>query len=621
MRWSLTILVILLGVILGSTWQCSETRSMDEEKVEKVVVYQLLPRLFGNTATINKSWGTIEENGVGKFNDIDDKALEALNDFGVTHIWYTGVLHHAVIRDYSAYGISKDDPDVVKGRAGSPFAVKDYYNVHPDLAVNPENRLEEFESLIRRTHRHGLKVIIDIIPNHVARNYESVSAPEGVKDFGAEDDESMVYQRNNNFYYLPGRPFIVPEWPKGYLPLGGERHPLANGVFDEDPAKWSGNGSRSQQPDFDDWYETVKVNFGVRPDGTHDFESLPEGFEDESVEMHYAFWKEKEVPDSWKKFKEIALYWIEKGVDGFRYDMAQMVPVEFWSYLNSAIKMAKPDAFLLAEIYQPELYHDYIFKGKMDYLYDKVELYDALKNIIMGVGSTDHLPPIFEGQKEIAHHLFHFMENHDELRLASPEFAGDAAAGKPAMVVSATVSSAPVMVYFGQEVGEKGAGNPGFGSPWRTTIFDYWGVTSHQRWMNEGEFDGGQLSGTEQALRSFYQHLLNFKAESDVLTGEYAEIHSYNREHTPGYTDRVFSFLRWKGGDRLLVLSNFDRQKSCEFDLQIPTELVGEMQLIPKNYELHDALGSDRQFDLLVTDSTAKIAIDLQPLESYILSF
>ncbi|MCA1747222.1 MAG: hypothetical protein LC655_05965, partial [Bacteroidales bacterium] len=201
-------MVILLGVFSGFTWQCSETRDMEEENIEKVVVYQLLPRLFGNTITTNKSWGTIEENGVGKFNDIDHKALEALNDFGVTHIWYTGVLHHAVIRDYLAYGISDDDPDVVKGRAGSPYAVKDYYNVNPDLAVDPANRLEEFESLIRRTHRHGLKVIIDIIPNHVARNYESISAPEGVNDFGADDDKSVVYDRDNNFYYLPGKPFI-----------------------------------------------------------------------------------------------------------------------------------------------------------------------------------------------------------------------------------------------------------------------------------------------------------------------------------------------------------------------------------------------------------------------------
>jgi hypothetical protein len=239
----------------------------------------------------------------------------------------------------------------------------------------------------------------------------------------------------------------------------------------------------------------------------------------------------------------------------------------------------------------------------------------------MGVGSTDHLPAIFEGQKEIAHHMLHFMENHDELRLASPDFAGDAAAGKPAMVVSATVTSAPVMVYFGQEVGEMGAGNPGFGNPWRTTIFDYWGVPSHQRWMNEGEFDGGQLSSSEQLLRHFYERLLNFKATSNALTGEYGAIHAYNRKHTPGYNNRTFSFLRWKDRDRLLVLSNFDQQNAIDFDLQIPSDLVGKMKLKPGSYPLHDELGSEREFELLVEDSSAVVKIGLEPLESFILSF
>jgi glycosidase len=613
--------VVLLTVLAGVTRQCKEAGKVEKEKMEKVVVYQLLPRLFGNAITTNKAWGTIEENGVGKFNDITDVALRALKDFGVTHIWYTGVLHHAVIRDYTEYGISGDDPDVVKGRAGSPYAVKDYYNVNPDLAVDPANRLEEFEALIRRTHKQGMKVIIDIVPNHVARNYQSVSAPAGVRDFGADDNRNVVYHRDNNFYYIPGRPFKVPEWPRGYQPLGGEWHPLADGNFEENPAKWSGNGARSQQPKFDDWYETVKVNYGVRPDGTYDFDQLPEGFENKPVEVHYDFWKDKEVPDSWKKFRDIALYWLDKGVDGFRYDMAQMVPVEFWSYLNSAIKMMRPDAFLLSEIYVPELYHDYIFKGKMDYLYDKVELYDTLKNIITGVGSTDHLPAIFEGRKEIAGHMLHFMENHDELRIASPEFAGNATFGKPAMVVSATATSAPVMVYFGQEVGEKGAGNPGFGNPWRTTIFDYWGVSSHQRWMNEGAFDGGQLSGAERSLRDFYHMLLNYKSESDVLTGEYAEIHQYNRENTAGYNDRLFSFVRWKGRERLLVITSFDPHETHRMELSVPPELFTELQLKTKTYKLRDQLGSGKQFELHVADSSALVQVEIEPLESYILTF
>jgi len=376
MKKSFVVSIISLFVIfVACNQQNKEIKEpMKTEKNHKEVVYQVFTRLFGNTNTTNKPWGTIEENGVGKFNDFTDKALQEIKDLGVTYIWYTGVPHHDVIKDYTAIGISNDDPDVVKGRAGSPYAVKDYYNVNPDLAVNPSKRLEEFEALIERTHNAGMKVIIDIVPNHVARNYEGKTNPEGVEDFGATDNKTKQYDVNNNFYYNPGEAFQVPEWRDGYLPLGGENHPLADGKFDENPAKWTGNGSRLSKPDVNDWYETVKINYGVSPDGRKDFNELPAGFDNEDYKAHFEFWKDKTVPSSWVKFKEIALYWTAKGVDGFRYDMAEMVPVEFWSYMNSAIKMVNSDAFLLAEVYNPDMYRAYIHLGKMDYLYDKVAL-------------------------------------------------------------------------------------------------------------------------------------------------------------------------------------------------------------------------------------------------------
>lgn len=331
-------LLMLAAILLSCKETLTENKNKPMNHNHKTVVYQVFTRLFGNTNTTNKPWGSIEENGVGKFIDFTDKALEEIKALGVTHIWYTGVPHHALIRDYTAYGISNDDPDVVKGRAGSPYAVKDYYNVNPDLAVNPAERLDEFKALVDRTHRHGLKVIIDIVPNHVARKYQSVSNPEGVEDFGASDDTSLEYARDNNFYYIPDKSFIVPTPLHGYLPLGGEQHPMIDGRFYENPAKWTGNGSRLPQPDFYDWYETVKVNYGVRPDGSYDFDTLPEDFNKKTPAEHFDFWQDKDVPDSWKKFRDIALYWIDFGIDGFRYDMAEMVPVEFWSYMNSAIK-------------------------------------------------------------------------------------------------------------------------------------------------------------------------------------------------------------------------------------------------------------------------------------------
>ncbi len=305
--------VSLIVIFVACNQEKKEQKEiMKSDKIHKEVVYQVFTRLFGNINTTNKPWGTIEENGVGKFNDFTDKALQEIKDLGVTYIWYTGVPHHDVIRDYTEYGISNDDPDIVKGRAGSPYAVKDYYNVNPDLAVNVENRLEEFEALIERTHKAGLKVIIDIVPNHVARNYEGKTNPKGVEDFGATDDKTAQYHVNNNFYYNPGEPFQVPVWENGYLPLGGEKHPLADHKFEENPAKWTGNGSRLSQPNMNDWYETVKINYGVSPDGRKDFDGLPEGFDNEDYKAHYEFWKDKKVPSSWVKFKDIALYWTDK---------------------------------------------------------------------------------------------------------------------------------------------------------------------------------------------------------------------------------------------------------------------------------------------------------------------
>ena len=471
------ILFLTSSLLLISSLSCqqknmqAQTQTNDSPATKKVVVYQVFTRLFGNQNTTNKPWGTIEENGVGKFNDFTDKALQEIKDLGVTHIWYTGVPHHALVNDYTRYGISNDDPDVVKGRAGSPYAVKDYYNVNPDLAVNPAKRLEEFEALIARTHKNGLKVLIDIVPNHIARKYEGKTNPKGVKDFGANDDKSLEYRRDNNFYYIPNSKFEVPT-DANYQPLGGQKHPLADGKFDEVPAKWTGNGSRLAKPDSNDWYETVKINYGIKPDGSKDFPLLPDGFDQKDFKAHAAFWKGKDVPDSWNKFRDIALYWIEKGVDGFRFDMAEMVPVEFWSYMNSSIKMKNPNAFLLAEVYNPNEYRNYIRLGKMDYLYDKVQMYDTLKNIVQGRGLPKHITGIREDLKDIEHHMLHFLDNHDEQRLASPQFAGDPKKGKPLMVVSATISSSPTMIYFGQEVGEPGVIDAGFGKNSRTSIFD-----------------------------------------------------------------------------------------------------------------------------------------------------
>ena len=623
---SITILLVILS-FFGCKNETkdvnTETSRSDNEIKEnmkkKEVVYQVFTRLFGNTNTTNKPWGTLEENGVGKFNDFTDKALNEIKDLGVTHIWYTGVPHHDVITDYTKYGISNDDPDIVKGRAGSPYAVKDYYNVNPDLAVNVANRLQEFEALIARSHKNGLKVLIDLVPNHVARNYQSLSNPKGTKDFGADDNTSVAYDVNNNFYYVPNEAFQVPDFLNGYLPLGGEKNPLSDNKFNENPAKWTGNGSRAAKPHFNDWYETVKVNYGVSPDGRKDFDELPAGFENEDYKKHFEFWQDKTVPNSWIKFRDIALYWTAKGVDGFRYDMAEMVPVEFWSFMNSAIKMKNPDAFLLAEVYNPNEYRNYIRKGKMDYLYDKVQLYDTLKHIMQGHGITDYIPPIQENLKDIEHNMLHFLENHDEQRIASPEFAGSAVKAKPAMVVSATISTAPTMIYFGQEFGEPGAENAGFGSASRTSIFDYVGVPTLQRWVNDKKFDGGKSTKEELALRDFHKRLLNFTISSDALMGEYQDIHQFNRQNTEWYNERVLSFVRWSSDEKLIIVSNFNANDTYGFELGVPQDIIQKWNLKDGEYQVEDQLYKKYKTILKVENNQARVRVDLKPLESFIL--
>ncbi|CCQ11717.1 Alpha-amylase [Pseudoalteromonas luteoviolacea B = ATCC 29581] len=564
--------------------------------VTKPVVYQVFTRLFGNTNTTNTPWGTLEENGVGKFADFTPRALSEIKSMGVTHIWYTGVLHHALVGDYQHLGISADDPDVVKGRAGSPYAIKDYFNVNPDLATDAAHRLSEFEALIARSHDAGLKVIIDIVPNHIARNYFSITLPEGVENFGAQDDTRVVYAKDNNFYYIPDSEFSVPD-DENYRPLGGEAHPLADGKFIEVPAKWTGNGSRAAKPDINDWYETVKVNYGVKPDGSYDFASLPAHYASQSFQAHYAFWAEQTVPNSWLKFRQIVEYWLDKGVDGFRYDMAEMVPVEFWSYLNSAIKMKNPNAFILAEVYNPSLYRNYVQLGKMDYLYDKVGFYDSLKRVMQNKGPVSDIWTQFEQVTDIEQNMLHFLENHDEQRIASPEFAGNAEIGKPAMVVSHLISNAATMIYFGQTVGEDGSEDAGFGKPSRTSIFDYIGVPAHQAWMNEGKFDGGRLTSTQKALRHYYQRLLNLRTLKSVQFGKTIRLEPND--------EQVMAFARAHANQRLIVVSNFSTNQTKTISLSLPLNFKGKFIDVLENHQSQ-------------TISSGQLDITLAPLASVV---
>lgn len=528
-----------------------------QKSPNKIVIYQLMTRLFGNKVSHNIRYGTKEENGVGKFNDITGAALKGIKELGVTHVWYTGVIEHALMTDYSAYGIPPDDADVVKGRAGSPYAIKDYYDVDPDLAVNVNERMAEFQNLIERTHEHGLKAIIDFVPNHVARAYHSDAKPPGVKDLGEDDDVSAGFKPDNNFYYLPGQSF---QPPADYHPLGDLPHPTKDGKFAETPAKVSGNDEFTASPGIHSWFETVKLNYGVDIQNNRATHFDP-------------------VPNTWTKMRDILLFWTGKNVDGFRCDMAEMVPVEFWHWVIPQIKSVKPDVIFIAEIYNPAQYRTYLETGKFDFLYDKVMLYDTLRLLIQGQSRTSDIEAIQKNLQGINNHMLHFMENHDEQRIGSRFFAGNPWKALPAMVISATIDKGPVMIYFGQEVGEPGIGVEGFQlDDGRTTIFDYWGVPEHQKWMNDGKFDGGLLGPDQKQLRSFYADVLTYASQDKaVAQGDYVDITSFNIS-AGNFTPQVHAFLRFFEDERLLIVNSFN-DADLDVRIQIPPEAFVRMGL------------------------------------------
>ena len=526
---------------------------------DKLVIYQVFTRLFGNKISNNKTFGSSEENGVGKFNDITDKALQEIKSMGFTHIWYTGVIEHAQMTDYSLNNIRKDNPEVVKGKAGSPYAIKDYFDVDPDLAEDVENRMTEFKELVVRTHQNGLKVLIDFVPNHVAREYQSDVNLAGLHNLGENDDHTVSFQADNNFYYLPGEQFKV---PAGYDPFGkGNYISARTQTYFESPAKVTGNDVFSSKPSILDWFETIKINYGV------DYQN--------GGKKHF-----NPVPDTWKKMRAILLYWAAKKVDGFRCDMAQMVPVEFWQWVIPQIKEQYPEIIFIAEIYDPSLYQRYIHLGNFDYLYDKVQLYDTLRHIIEGKGKVQHINKVVEDLAGLHPYMLRFLENHDEQRIASEYFAGDPFKAVPAMVLSATLYTGPVMVYFGQEVGEPGEGNEGFGgNDGRTTIFDYWGVPEHQKWMNNGSFDGKGLSNEQKELKRFYQDILSFcKNEEAITKGKLLNLDKFNREHHPDYADPIYSFIRYTEESKFLILVNFaDHPVVCS--ISVPEKVQNKINV------------------------------------------
>ncbi len=516
---------VAVAVALFCHLGCSPATTTHDEKV---VIYQIFTRLFGSDNPRVTPNGSLSVNGVGKFEDFTSVALDSIRALGVTHIWYTGVVEHASIYSLDTVGGEQmNHPGVIKGKAGSPYAIKDYYDVNGYLATSADSRMEEFESLVERTHSAKMGVIIDFVPNHVARGYHSDMAPEGVEDLGSGDDTSLAFSPNNNFYYLPNEA-LNPQFSTSV-----DCEP-----YYEFPAKVTGNDVFSATPSRDDWYETVKLNYGV------DYLDSRKTYFDP-------------IPDTWFKMRDILLYWAAKGVDGFRCDMAEMTPCEFWGWAISSVKSQYPEMIFIAEIYNPEAYEDYIWNGGFDYLYDKVGLYDTIKGVVQGSTPSNDICDRLEEVGYLQQYMLNFLENHDEQRIAWHEFAGSAKAGVPMMLISTLSGSNPMMIYFGQELGEESPDATGFsGADGRTTIFDFWTLPLYQAWRNGGKFDGENLLPEAKELREQYRAILHLAQHPLFIDGLFDDITSYNF----AVNDSLYVFARHDDHEAAIVVSNLSDQ-------------------------------------------------------------
>ena len=547
---------------------------------QKTVVYQVFTRLYGNRNVTRKENGTLAENGCGKLNDFTPTVLKQIRQMGVSHIWYTGVIRHATQTDYSAYGIPRNHPAVVKGRAGSPYAITDYYDIDPDLAVDVNQRMQEFEALVERTHKAGMKVIIDFVPNHVARQYHSVCKPDGVKDLGEGDNPQMGFDpQHNNFYYCPGQRFAP------YFDLyHGEPEP-----YIEEPAKATGNDCFHKAPGMNDWYETVKLNYGV------DYYAGGVG--------HF-----QPIPDTWSKMTDILLFWAKKGIDGFRCDMAEMVPAAFWQWATDKVKFAYPGIIFIGEVYNPAEYRNYLAAG-FDYLYDKVGMYDTLRAVVRGHQSTHAITGAWQATDDIRDHMLYFLENHDEQRIASTFFAGDAVKGIPALVVSALLQQNPLMVYAGQEYGERGMDKEGFsGNDGRTTIFDYWSIDALVRAAQR------KLTAGEKRLHNIYNKVMTIATTEQAVTAGV----SFDLMYVNGHLQRQYAFLRKAGSEVLFVVTNFDEFERT-VNVTIPAHAFDYMHIKEKTAQAVDLLTDAKQKLPLLRDGA--VTLTLPPSGALILKF
>lgn len=534
----------------------------------KFIIYQLLLRVFGNRNENCVPGGSLSVNGTGKFSSVSVEVLEELKKMAVTHVWYTGVIEHVTKSSFEEFGIVGDNPAVIKGEAGSPYAIKDYYDVNPYLADSVPNRMEEFHALVERTHSTGLKVIIDFIPNHLARGYNSDCTSDGVPQFGADDNTGLAFSPQNNFYYIPGQALDLSNIPAAD----------SAAVYHEYPARATGNDCFLSGPNKDDWYETVKLNYGVDyvGGGAKYFEPRPK---------------------TWDMMLDVLLFWAAKGVDGFRCDMAEMVPVEFWHWAIGEVKRQYPEVIFVAEVYNPAQYESYIKTGGFDFLYDKVGLYDNLKVITQRFAgkapwfsAASSITGNWQALGELQNSMLNFLENHDEQRVASDFNIGNPFLAIPELAVSLLLNAAPFMLYFGQEFGERGMLSEGFsGVDGRTSIFDYCSAPSVVQWLK------GCPDRRSQELHQVYSAMLNASMKEPALREGFTYDLEYANMSTPGFNPNdcfVFARVSKQSQNELVIVVADFSQSSQILPVKLPAHFFEYSNIVPGEYRVSDLFGN-----------------------------
>lgn len=395
-----------------------------------MTVYQILTRLFGK----------------GRFSSFSAKEFEYFKSLSITHLWFTGVIRQSTGKPY------------VKGDIGSPYSIADYYDVNDFLADEPENRMKEFGNLVNRCHKHGFKVVLDYIPNHVSPDYSDAFG--GFKTCGYHDY---------------------------------------------------------------DWTDTDKIDYSCS--------------------------------ENWEKMLNVILFWAAKGVDAFRCDMVELVPVDYWAWLIPAAKAKYPNLEFIAEVYDFNSYGRFKNEAKFDYLYDKSGLYDRIRAIYSGYGSTSELTANWQRLGELQPAMLNFLENHDEQRLASPYFAGSAQRGFAALAMSALFYPAPFMFYFGQELGEDAHD----GAEGRTSIFS---------WVRPIK-PTSRLSAEQKDVLEVYRRVLGLKEKlGDASNFDLC----YAQSASQGFDfNRHFAFLRRSDKMEVLVVCNFS-DSPADITINIPEE-------------------------------------------------